>query len=128
MSAGREVVMGQKIGIYLYHQENVRCYIPVVSDSENKIHIGNETWQKFCIKISLYFQSNSKNTTSDLREEMRHHTADTTDGMLSLGKEDMVSAIVLWCLVSNLIPCKKELKSLGSCLCKNTTMNRENLN
>jgi hypothetical protein len=52
MSAGREVVMGQKIGIYLYHQENVRCYIPVVSDSENKIHIGNETWQKFCIKIS----------------------------------------------------------------------------
>jgi len=25
-----------------------------------------------------------------LREEMRHHTADATDGMLSLGKEDML--------------------------------------
>jgi chromosome segregation ATPase len=35
-------------------------------------------------------ESNSKVTTSDLREEMRHHTADTSDGMLSLGKEDML--------------------------------------
>jgi len=52
MNAGREVVMGQKISIYLHHQENIRCYIPIVSDSENEIHIGNGTWQKFCIKIS----------------------------------------------------------------------------
>jgi len=95
MNARMPVIMGQKISTYLHHQENIRCYIPIVSDSENEIHIGNETWQKFCIKISGYFQSNSKDTTSDLREEMRHHTADMTDGMLSLGKDDMVSAIVV---------------------------------
>jgi hypothetical protein len=33
--------------------------------------------------------------TSDLREEMRHHTADSTDGVLNLGKDDMVSTIVV---------------------------------
>jgi len=47
------------------------------------------------LKFFGYFQSNSQDTPSDLREEMRHHTADTTDGMLSLGKDDMVSAIVV---------------------------------
>lgn len=58
---------------------------------------------------------------------MRHHTADTTDGMLSLGKDDMVSAIVVGCLVSNLMPCKKELKSLGFCLCIKAVVNKEKL-
>jgi hypothetical protein len=58
---------------------------------------------------------------------MRHHTADTTDGMLSLGKDDMVSTIVVGCVVSNLMPCKKELKSLGSCLCIKAAVNREKL-
>jgi hypothetical protein len=90
--------MGQKISMYHYHQEYISCYIPIVSESETKIHVGNETWQKFCIKISGYFQSNSKDTTSDLREEMRQHTADTSDGMPSLGKDDMVSAVVVCCL------------------------------
>jgi hypothetical protein len=82
------VVMGQKISICLHYQENIRSYIA-------KVHVENETWQKFCIKISGYFQSNIQDNTSDLREEMRHHTADSTDGMLHLGKDDMVSTILV---------------------------------
>jgi len=98
MNARRYVVVDQKISIYLHCQEYIGCYIPFVSESENKVHVGNETWQKFYIKISGYFQSNVKDTTFDLREEMRHHTTDMSDGMPSLGKDDMVSAIVVCCL------------------------------
>jgi hypothetical protein len=51
--------------------------------------------KNFYIKISGYFQKNSRDTTTGLRDEMRHHTAVSSNGVLSVDKDNMVSAVVI---------------------------------
>lgn len=90
------VVMAHKITVYIFATMKTSgiTYLLLVTQ-RRKYMQWMRHGKNFYIKISGYFQKNSRDTTTGLRDEMRHHTAVSSNGVLSVDKDNMVSAVVI---------------------------------